>query len=65
MIDSQAIWQPRYILTPAIARGLMTIEAARAVVDRTPLSPFAEADLRRRARHPFDALSPPASRATG
>ena len=50
MIDSQAIWQPRYILTPAIARGLMTIEAARAVVDRTPLSPLAEADLRRRAR---------------
>ena len=50
MIDSQAIWQPRYILTPAIARGLMTIEAAHAVVDRTPLSPLAEADLRRRAR---------------
>lgn len=50
MSDSQAIWQPRYTLTPAIARGLMAVEAARAVVDRTPLSPLAEAELRRRAR---------------
>ncbi|MBK7780823.1 MAG: hypothetical protein IPJ58_08675 [Ardenticatenia bacterium] len=44
------IWQPQYALTPAIARGLMAIEAARAVVETTPLPPAVEADLRHRAR---------------
>lgn len=44
------IWLPRYILTPAIACALMDIEAARAVVEQTPLPPAAEAELRRRAR---------------
>jgi Fic family protein len=44
------LWQPRYTLTPAIARGLMEIEAARAVVAHTPLPPAVEAELRRRAR---------------
>ena len=34
-----SIWQPRYTLTSAIARGLMEIEAARAVVENTPSSP--------------------------
>ncbi len=43
-------WQPRYILTPAIARALMEIEAARAVVEHTPLPPTVEAQLRHRAR---------------
>lgn len=43
-------WQPRYTLTPAIARGLMAIEAARAVVETTPLPPVVAAELRRRAR---------------
>lgn len=43
-------WQPRYTLTPAIARGLMAIEAARAVVETTPLPPAVEAELRHRAR---------------
>ena len=43
-------WKPKYILTPAIARGLMQIEAARALVDHTPLSPAAEAELRAQAR---------------
>lgn len=43
-------WFPRYTLTPAIARALMEIEAARAVVEHTPLPPAAEAELRRRAR---------------
>jgi Fic family protein len=43
-------WEPRYTLTPAIARGLMAMEAARTVVMRTPLSASAEAELRRRAR---------------
>lgn len=43
-------WQPRYTITPAIARRLMEIEAARAVVEHTPLPPAVEAELRRRAR---------------
>ena len=46
----QSSWHPRYTLTPAIARGLMRIEAARAVVEHTPLPAAAEAELRRRAR---------------
>lgn len=45
-----AAWQPRYTLTPAVARGLMDIEAARAVVEQHPLPPAAEAELRHRAR---------------
>jgi len=44
------IWKPRYNLTPAIAHGLMGVEAARAVVEHSPLPPSAEAELRRRAR---------------
>ena len=44
------IWSPRVTLTPAIARGLMQIEAARALVDHMPLPPSAEAALRARAR---------------
>ncbi len=43
-------WTPKYILTPAIARGLMQIEAARALVEHAPLPPSAEAELRSRAR---------------
>lgn len=43
-------WHPRYVITPAIARSLMEIEAARAVVDETPLPLAVEAELRRRAR---------------
>jgi len=43
-------WIPRYTLTPAIARDLMAIEAARTVVARTPLSPAVEAAVRQRAR---------------
>ena len=43
-------WQPRYSLTSAIAKGLMDIEAARTVVEHTPLSPAAEIELRRQAR---------------
>lgn len=43
-------WTPRYTLTPAMAQALMDIEAARAIVDRTDMSPSAEAELRRRAR---------------
>ena len=43
-------WQPRYTLTPVVARSLMEIEAARAVVEHTPLPPAVEAELRHRAR---------------
>jgi Fic family protein len=50
MNSEQPAWSPRYTITPAIARSLMAIEAARAVVERTPLPPTAEAELRRRAR---------------
>ena len=42
-------WQPRYALTPTIARGLLAIEAARAVVETTPLPPAVEAELCHRA----------------
>lgn len=45
-----ATWTPRYALTPAIARDLMAIEAARTVVERTPLPPAVEAALRQRVR---------------
>lgn len=43
-------WTPSYTLSPAIARGLMAIEAARAVVAHTPLPLDVEAALRQRAR---------------
>ena len=43
-------WSPRFTLTPAIARGLMQIEAARALVEHTPLPPSAQAELRAHAR---------------
>jgi Fic family protein len=45
-----APWTPTYTITPAIARGLMTIEAAKAVVSEIPIPPTVEAELRRRAR---------------
>jgi Fic family protein len=48
--DGYSTWTPKYILIPSIARGLMQIEAARALVDHTPLSLAAEAELRARAR---------------
>lgn len=47
---SMELFQPRYTITPAVARHLMTIEAARAIVAHTPLPPAVEAELRRRAR---------------
>lgn len=43
-------WSSRYRITPATARALMEIEGARAVVERLPLSPAAENELRERAR---------------
>ncbi|MBM3152771.1 MAG: Fic family protein [Chloroflexi bacterium] len=43
-------WRPNYTLTSSLARGLMDIEAARAVVEQNPLPAAAEAELRQRAR---------------
>ena len=44
------LWRPQYTITPSMARRLMEIEAARAVVEHMPLTPTAEAELRHRAR---------------
>jgi Fic family protein len=45
-----APWQPRYTLTPAMARSLMEIEAVRAVVEQSPLPPAVQSEIRNRAR---------------
>lgn len=45
----ELLWKPNYVITPALAHALMTIEAARAVVEHTPLPPLLEARLRERA----------------
>ena len=50
MTNTQSIWQPDYSITPSIARNLMDIEAARVVVENTPLPPAVQAELTRRAR---------------
>lgn len=47
---SKNSWHPNYFITPRAARFLMEIEAARITVDRTPLPPEAEAEMRHRAR---------------
>lgn len=44
------MWRPRFTITPEIANALMRIEAARAIVDQTPLPPAAAEELRRKAR---------------
>jgi len=43
-------WRPRFTLSPAVVRSLLEVEAARAVVDHTPVPPGAAEELRRRAR---------------
>ena len=43
-------WQPRYTLTPTIARGLMEIEGARAVVEHLSLPAAVQSELQRQAR---------------
>ncbi|MEN6356898.1 MAG: Fic family protein [Armatimonadota bacterium] len=50
MTDTQSQWQPKYSITPSIARNLMDIEAARVVVESTPLPPAVQAELTRKAR---------------
>lgn len=44
------LWAPHYALTSLVTRYLMNIEAAKAVVEHTPLSPAAAAALRYKAR---------------
>jgi hypothetical protein len=43
-------WKPTYTITSEIARSLMEIEAAKAVIDATPISPAIESELRYKAR---------------
>ena len=43
-------WKPTYSITSEIARSLMEIEAAKAVIDATPISPAVESELRHKAR---------------
>lgn len=40
----------RYTLSPVVVRALLEVEAARAIVDHTPVPPGAAEELRRRAR---------------
>ncbi|MEX1028716.1 MAG: Fic family protein [Paenibacillaceae bacterium] len=47
---SVELWQPQYTITPNIARSLMNIEAAKVIVDHTPITVIGEAELRNRAR---------------
>lgn len=48
--DPVGPWQPRYTLTSRQARHLMEIEAARAIVEQTPLPPAVQSEIRNRAR---------------
>jgi Fic family protein len=50
MYKKQDIWNPVYSISPAVARALMAIEAAKTAVENTPLSPAAQAELRYKAR---------------
>lgn len=50
MTNKISLWKPVYAISPAVARALMDIEAAKAVVENTPLSPAIEAELRHKAR---------------
>lgn len=45
-----ATWQPSFTITSLMAQRLMAIEAAKVVVEQTPLSVAAEAEMRQRAR---------------
>jgi peptide subunit release factor RF-3 len=44
-------WHPTYTITPATAAALMQIEAARTVVEQTPLLLAVREELRHRARN--------------
>ncbi len=44
------MWKPVFNINTAIARALMYIEATKAVIENTTLSPVIEAQLRNQAR---------------
>lgn len=44
------LWKPVYQLNSPIARALMDIEAVKVVIEKTPLSPAVQAELRHKAR---------------
>lgn len=50
MNQERNLWRPVYTISPAVARALMEIEAAKAVVESTPLPPAVEVELRHKAR---------------
>jgi Fic family protein len=50
MKPAPTAWRPHYALSPAVVRSLLEVEAARAVVEHTPVPPGAAEELRRQAR---------------
>ena len=48
-MKTKKTWDPKFNITPAITRGLMKIEAVKAVVEHTPLPLTVTEELRRRA----------------
>jgi Fic family protein len=50
MTNKISLWKPIYVISPAVARALMDIQAAKAVVENMPLSSAIEAELRHKAR---------------
>ena|SRR5882724_1691411 len=50
MVPAPLAWRPRYAFSPAVVRSLLEVEAARAVVEHTPVPPGAAEELRHRAR---------------
>ena len=50
MNKKNSVWKPIYTISSEIAKALMEVEASRAVVEATPLSPAVEAELRHKAR---------------
>ena len=49
-MTNRQIWEPRYIINSVTAKALMEIEAAKAVIEHTPLPAAIEAKLRHSAR---------------
>lgn len=47
---AKTMWKPSFVINSAIAGALMEIEAARAVVENTPLPTAVQAELRQQAR---------------
>ncbi|RJO60706.1 MAG: Fic family protein [Dehalococcoidia bacterium] len=50
MPKSNVQWEPKFTITPVIAKHLMEIEAAKVAVEHTPLPVSVEAKLRQQAR---------------